>query len=121
MIRLERSLYALGLLTLVHVGLEAQTKVRRYDVTKETDYGIVYRLPETRIQAVFSVRERVYTPGELSGYANKYLNRKVTPEVKTTYEILSSTLRVVGVPDTSHEYLIAFDKKTTAPFVKLTD
>lgn len=121
MIRLERSLCALGLLTLVHIGLEAQTKVRRYDVTKETDYGIVYRLPETRIQAVFSVRERVYTPGELSGYANKYLNRKGTPEVKTTYEILSSTLRVVGVPDTSHEYLIAFDKKTTAPFVKLTD
>ena len=121
MIRLERSLLALGCLCLAQAGLYAQTKVKRYDVTKETDYGIVYRLPQTKVQISIVVRERTYTPGVLSSYADKYLSQKATAEPTRTYEITGSALRILGEPDTTKLYLIAFDKKSTAPFVMLTD
>ena len=121
MIRFERSLLVLGCLCLVQAGLNAQSKVKRYDVTKETDYGIVYRLPETKVQIVISVRERTYIPGVLSSYADKYLSQKASAEPTRTYEITGSTLRILGQPDTTKQYLIVFDKKSTAPFVKLTD
>ena len=60
--------------------LAAQTRVQRYDVTKETDYGIVYRLPETQLSFVLDVREQHYQPGSLAAYADKYLGRKVEAE-----------------------------------------
>ena len=52
-----------GLLLFAAPEIGAQTKVRRYDATKETDYGVVYRLPRTEIEAVVTVPERTYTPG----------------------------------------------------------
>ena len=99
MIRLERSLLALGCLCLAQAGLYAQTKVKRYDVTKETDYGIVYRLPQTKVQISIVVREHTYTPGVLSSYADKYLSQKATAEPTRTYEITGSTLRILGEHD----------------------
>ena len=70
MLRLDRLLFGLGLVGLTASSLSAQTKVHRYDVTKETDYGIVYRLPQTKVQISIVVREHTYTPGVLSSYAD---------------------------------------------------
>ena len=104
----------LGLLLFAAPELGAQTKVRRYDATKETDYGVVYRLPRTEIEAVVTVRERTYTPGPLSAYADRYLNKKASDKPRHTFEIVSA-------PHSTQQYLVSFDRKTLAPFVKLTD
>lgn len=119
--RLERWSALLGLLLFALPELGAQTKVRRYDVTKDTDYGIVYSLPRTDVEAVVTVRERTYTPGVLSTYADRYLNKKVVDTPVHTYELISAQLYTVGRADTTQQYLVSFDRKTLAPFVKLTD
>lgn len=119
--RLDRWIAFLGLILISAASLSAQTRVRRYDVTKETDYGIVYRLPQTEIEVVLTVRELIYTPGVLSSYADRYLNKKASETPAHTYELLSSELHTIGRPDSAHQYLVVFDKKTIAPFVKLTD
>ncbi len=119
--RLERWSALLGLLLFALPELGAQTKVRRYDVTKDTDYGIVYSLPRTDVEAVVTVRERTYIPGVLSTYADRYLNKKVADKPAHTYELISAQLYTVGRADTALRYLVSFDRKTLAPFVKLTD
>lgn len=120
--RLERWSALLGLLLFAQTAdLGAQTKVRRYDVTKETDYGIVYSLPHTEVEAVVRVRELIYTPGVLSSYADRYLNKKVADKPSHTYELVAAQLYTVGRADTTQQYLVSFDRKTLAPFVKLTD
>ena len=91
----------LGLLLFAAPELGAQTKVRRYDATKETDYGVVYRLPRTEIEAVVTVRERTYTPGPLSAYADRYLNKKASDKPRHTFEIVSAHLYTVGRPDSA--------------------
>lgn len=119
--RLDRWSVFFGLFLIALSDLGAQTKVRRYDVTKETDYGIVYSLPRTEVEAVVRVRERTYTPGVLSTYADRYLNKKVADTPVHTYELVSAQLYTVGRADTTQQYLVSFDRKTLAPFVKLTD
>lgn len=121
MLRLDRLSYVLGLLCLTTTLLTAQTKVRRYDVTRETDFGIVYRLPLTEVEALFTVRERVYTPGPLAAYARKYLSLSASSTPSRRFELLSGELHTLGRADSTEQYLVAFDKKTLAPFVKLTD
>lgn len=121
MLRLDRLCLALGLVSLTTSTLTAQTKVRRYDVTKETDYGIVYRLPQTEIEGRFNVRERSYTPGPLAAYANRYLNVSASGQPARHFELLAGKLLTLGRADSTEQYLVAFDKKTLAPFVKLTD
>ena len=121
MYRLERWIALLGFLLFAAPELGAQTKVRRYDATKETDYGVVYRLPRTEIEAVVTVRERTYTPGPLSAYADRYLNKKASDKPRHTFELVSARLYTVGRPDSTQQYLVSFDRKTLAPFVKLTD
>lgn len=101
--------------------LAAQTRVKRYDVTKETDYGIVYRLPETQLSFVLGVREQHYQPGSLAAYADKYLGRRVEGEPQHSYRLESARAVLTGIPDETQQFLIAFDRKTVAPFVLLTD
>lgn len=121
MSRLTRALALLPLLALSLEPLIAQTRVHRYDVTKETDYGVVYRLPRTELEIILTVRERNYTPGELSAYADKYLNQEVEIAPQRWSEVLSAQVRSYGVPDMESQYMVVFDRKTIAPFVKLTD
>ncbi len=121
MLRLDRLLFGLGLVGLTASSLSAQTKVHRYDVTKETDYGIVYRLPQTEVEAIFTVKEQVYTPGPLSAYANRYLSVSSSSQGSREFSLQEAKLRTIGRADSTQQYLVAFDKKTLAPFVKLTE
>lgn len=101
--------------------LQAQTRVKRYDVTKETDFGIVYRLPETKLHFVLQFEERGYTPGPLARYADKYLGQKASSEARVAYTLQGARLILGAQPDSTQQFLVAFDRKTLAPFVKLTD
>ena len=115
MYRLERWIALLGLLLFTAPELGAQTKVRRYDATKETDYGVVYRLPRTEIEAVVTVRERTYTPGPLSAYADRYLNKKASDKPRHTFELVSARLYTVGRPDSTQQYLVSLTARRWLP------
>ena len=65
--RLDRWIAFLGLILISVASLSAQTRVRRYDVTKETDYGIVYRLPQTEIEVVLRAHLHPWGPRLLCG------------------------------------------------------
>lgn len=97
----------------------ATAQTQRYNATAENGYGIVYSLPKTEIEIQAVVVERTYTPGELNPWANKHLGITPTSHEQKTYEIVDMSVRPVGVPDTESRYLVAFDKKSIAPFARL--
>lgn len=100
-------------------SLQAQTEVRRYNATADTDYGVVYRLPRTQLEVIATVRERIYTPGVYAIWAEKYLGVPMPNRAERQYAITDVQIRTYGVADTEKQYLIAFDKRTIAPFVSL--
>lgn len=103
------------------VPLAAQTEVQRHDATAETAYGVVYTLPRTEIEVQATILERTYQPGIFHAYAEKYTGQKAGGQSTKHYQILDLHIRELGVPDTTKRYVVTFDKKTVAPFVKLTE
>lgn len=101
-------------------ALMAQTEVFRYEATAETSYGVVYTLPRTEIEIEATVLERVYMPGPLRAYAEKYLAQPAGQHQTKQYSLLSLKIKGIGLPDTTKRYVVTFDKRTVAPFVKLT-
>ena len=93
-----------------------KAQVQRYNATGENNYGIVYTLPKTKYEFIITTKQCVFTPGELSAWGSKYLGKDVGVKSWQTSEILDAKIRVVGVPNTEKQYLVAFDKKTIAPF-----
>lgn len=110
---------SLTLLALPTIGAHAQVEVQRYNATSESGYGIVYNLPETELELSAVVVEHEYTPGVHHRWASKYLG--IMPESQPTrwHEITQVEVRTVGVPNTQAQYLVAFDRKSIAPFVQL--
>lgn len=85
------------------------------------DYGVVYSLPRTKIEVDLTIEKMVYKPGELAEYASKYLRiNNVANEGNTTYRIISTKIRTVGVPNKEATYFIKMKDKTTAPLVEMT-
>lgn len=103
------------------VPLAAQTEVQRHDATAETAYGVVYTLPRTEIQVQATILEKTYQPGIFHAYAEKFTGNKASGNASKHYQILDLRIVELGVPDTTKRYVVTFDKKTVAPFVKLTD
>lgn len=120
---LRACLYKALCLAWVAVGsglhLEAQTDIQKYYATAENGYGIVYTLPRTEIEVSAIVLERTMTPGELYPWAVKYLGTEPINTARREYELAGVAMRLVGVPDTTRQYLIAFDRRSVAPFVRL--
>lgn len=111
---------ALSLGVLIGLGQVAQAQdVHRYNATADNGYGVVYSLPQTELEISAVVIERQTTPGDLHPWANKYLGIRPISQPQRSYEIRSIEVRSVGVADTSQRYLVAFDRKSVAPFVRL--
>lgn len=100
--------------------LEAQTEIKRYNATPDNSYGVRYQLPKTGIEIQATLREVSYTPGVFAPWAELHLSQ--TPDLRAhkRYELVEVSLRSVGIPDESKQYLVTFDKKTIAPFISLT-
>lgn len=114
----DLSLCSLALLA-CSFDLGAQTEVRKYNATADTGYGVVYRLPRTELEVVATIAQYTYTPGLYAAWSEKYLGREVVAEAETRHEILNVEIRSHGVPDPNKQYLVAFDKRTIAPFLSL--
>lgn len=97
----------------------AQTNIKRYDATAQTDYGVVYNLPRTVVEVEAIVVKTSYTPGAYQPWASKYLSVLSQPSAIESYKIEGVHLSVAGEPDPDKQYLVAFEKKSLAPFVSL--
>jgi hypothetical protein len=87
----------------------------------ETTEGVVYYLPKTALELELTVVERVYTPGELCQFANRYLHlTDVADEASTTYELRGVKVTSVGVPDAENAYAVKQKDKSLASQVTLT-
>jgi hypothetical protein len=87
----------------------------------ETTEGVVYYLPKTALELELTVVERVYTPGELCQFANRYLHlTDVADEAGTTYELQQVKVHSVGVPDPENAYAVKQKDKSLASQVTLT-
>lgn len=97
----------------------ATAQVQRYNATSENDYGVVYTLPQTEYQVTLTLLHKCFTPGELAPWAAKYLGKEVEVQERNYYELQDVKVQTIGVADSSKRYVVAFDKKSIAPFVSL--
>lgn len=98
----------------------AQTEVTQ-GVTIGKDYGVVYTLPKTEISIEIKAIKTIYTPGEFSKYADRYLHlNEVSPDSQEYWTLKEVKALSVGVPDNTQTYFIKLKDNTVAPLVELT-
>ena len=86
-------------LALCTLGAVAQTEVSPY-VPGATVEGVTYYLPRTALRLVVVAEKQVYTPGEFSKYADRYLRlSQIIQEPYTKWSIKSIDMVPYGVPD----------------------
>ena len=74
--------------------------------------SVYYRLPKTRIMVTVSTLHTVYTPGELSRYAERYLRLdNVREQEWQEWSIQEMNLETTGTPDMSVIYSLDLGKK----------
>lgn len=112
----------IGMITLAvaATATSAQTKVS-VGMMNGKDYGVTYMLPKTEIQVSFIETRHVYTPGEFSKYADKYLHIDNVPQEAKSYWTLDKVkTEITGVPDKEKVYFVKMKDKTVAPLIELT-
>ena len=99
----------------------AQTNITTYQPGVSTE-GAVYYLPKTIINVNLTVEKKVYTPGELSQYAERYLRiNNVADKENLYYGLKNATLTTMGIPDEKKLYHILFTGNSVAPLVHLNE
>ena len=114
--------------SLILTELPRPTAVRRTVAFSEAVYhgsatveGVTYYLPRTALRLVVVAEKQVYTPGEFSKYADRYLRlSQINQEPYTKWSIKSIDMVPYGVPDPQKVYSIQLKKRTVAPLVGLT-
>lgn len=99
----------------------AQTEVLT-GVTRGKDFGVTYTLPKTQLEIEVKAIQATYTPGEFSKYADRYLRLKeVSTSPDTYWELVSTTVKAIGVPDSEQVYFVKMKDRTVAPLIELTE
>lgn len=99
----------------------AQTEVTT-GVTRGKDFGVTYVLPKTQIDIEVKANKIIYTPGEFSKYADRYLRlNNVSADAQEYWELVSVKAKSVGVPDSERVYFVKMKDKTVAPLIELTE
>ena len=108
-------------LLFVATAIYAQTEVIS-GVTRGKDFGVVYTLPKTEMKIDVKVTRVIYTPGEFSRYADRYLRLSdVSGEPEQYWELNGMAVSSVGVPDNKNTYFVKMKDKTVAPLMELTE
>jgi len=98
---------------LFSVSAIAQTEVTT-GIMRGKDYGVTYVLPKTEIELTVQATKHIYTPGEFSKYADRYLRlTNVSSEPETYWTLDKIQTAVVGIPDKENVYFVK--KKKTPP------
>lgn len=97
----------------------AQTEVTTYQPGITTE-GITYFLPQTCLHITLTATRSIYTPGEYSQYAERYLRLHDVPQQEyEEWQITSINVVPYGEADKSKAYTIKLKSKTSAPLVSL--
>lgn len=110
----------LAMLASLSAAVAAQTEVSVYTpgVTQE---GVTYFLPKTMLEVNVTAVEEIYTPGEFSRYADRFLKLGgVSDKEQRNWQITEVYVLPVGTPDVSQAYSVRFNEKSIAPYVQLT-
>ncbi|MDR0657658.1 MAG: DUF4831 family protein [Mediterranea sp.] len=108
-------------LLFVATAVYAQTEVIS-GVTRGKDFGVVYTLPRTEMKIDVKVTRVIYTPGEFSRYADRYLRLSdVSGEPEQYWELNGMVVSSIGVPDNKNTYFVKMKDKTVAPLMELTE
>lgn len=97
----------------------AQTEVTPYKpgITAE---GITYFLPTTGLHVTLTATRTIYTPGEYSRYAERYLRLHDVPQEEyEEWQLTAINVTPYGTADASQSYTIKLKSKTSAPLVSL--
>lgn len=106
---------------LLSTSAYAQTEVTA-GVTRGKDYGVTYALPKTEIDIEVKANKVIYTPGEFSKYADRYLRlTDIGADAKEYWELVSVKALSVGIPDSERTYFVKMKDKTVAPLMELTE
>lgn len=105
---------------LFSVSAIAQTEVTT-GIMRGKDYGVTYVLPKTEIELTVQATKHIYTPGEFSKYADRYLRlTNVSSEPETYWTLDKIQTAVVGIPDKENVYFVKMKDKTVAPLIELS-
>ena len=120
LIRTTAATLALGL-GLSSVSAWAQGSSEPYS-PGQTEDAVSYWLPKTVIVLTVNTRQTVFTPGEFSRYAERYLRLSdVRDKAEETWEITGITLSTKGTPDKGQLYTLTFKDNRPRPYIELTD
>lgn len=74
--------------------------------------GATYFLPKTGLKLKLLVEKTTYTPGDLAGYASRYMKlQEVESQPSTTYRLIGLSAQLIGLPDTTKQFTALIDKK----------
>lgn len=99
----------------------AQSEVTDYTPGVNAE-GVTYFLPRTIIEVTVETVQEVYTPGEFSQYANKYLRLSgVSQTPSTSWQVTALTVTPVGVRDPERGFTVKLKEKSIASLLELSD
>ncbi|MBO7589329.1 MAG: DUF4831 family protein [Bacteroidaceae bacterium] len=120
LIRITAATLVLGL-GLSSVSVRAQGDSEPYS-PGQTEDAVSYWLPRTDIVLTVHTRQTLFTPGEFSRYAERYLRlNDVRDKAEETWEITGITLSTKGTPDKGQLYTLTFKGNRPRPYIELTD
>lgn len=79
---------------------------------QQTGEAISYYLPKTAIHINLLVEKTTYKPGQLVGYARRYMKLdNVNPNSETTYRIVGAEMYTTAEPDSTKLFTLNLDKR----------
>lgn len=82
--------------------------------------GTSYCLPKLSLRFTVKVEKTTYTPGRLAPYARTYMKTDVAQQPSETYRIIGVDADPYATPDTSRQFTLTLNKKTSISNVSLT-
>lgn len=84
--------------------------------------GTSYYLPKTAMKFTIMVEKSTYQPGDLAGYAQRYMKQKdVRMEAAIEHRIVGIKMTPTALPDTAKQFTLVMDKRYSISDVARTD
>lgn len=114
---MKTAVLSLLIATVASTAATAQS-TQIFTASKINEYGLVYTLPQTRLDITVVAEQTVETPGEFRLYSKKYLNIDPILEKSAKWTLKSIIINTAGTPDQNARYLVQF-KSGSTPFMLL--
>ncbi len=114
--------YTFAALTVFLAAGAFAQEVQQVNIGDNSEYGLTYSLPTTRIELQVTAHCTKVVAGEYAPYAEKYLGLKDVPqEDQTEWEVKQIQLKGVAQADSLRTYHIYFSERAALPTFYLTE